>query len=150
MSGVFGVVSKENCSKDLLYGADYHSHLGTEFGGVAILGDEFYRQIHSISQSQFKSKFYEDLMSVNGNKGIAVISDSNEQPMYLNSKFGPFCLVTSGLVENSEEIARDLLEKGISFSEVSDGKINVTQLIAKLINTGETRSEEHTSELQSR
>ena len=138
MSGVFGVVSQENCSNDLLYGTDYHSHLGTEFGGVAILGDHFYRQIHSITQSQFKAKFYEDLKNVEGNKGVAVISDSNEQPMYLNSKFGPFCLVTSGLIENSEEIAKDLLKKGISFSEVSDGKINVTELIAKLINTGET------------
>ena len=136
MSGVFGVVSQENCSNDLMYGTDYHSHLGTEFGGIAILGDTFHRQIHSISQSQFKAKFYEDARRMEGNKGIGVISDSNEQPMYLNSKFGPFCLVTSGLIENSEAVASDLLKKGISFSEVSGGKVNVTELIAKLINQG--------------
>ena len=138
MSGVFGVFSDKNCSDILLYGTDYHSHMGTEFGGIAVLGDDFYRQIHSISQSQFKSKFFEDAGKMKGNKGIGVISDSNEQPMFLNSRFGPFCLVTSGLIGNSEEIAEDLLEKGISFSEMSEGKINVTELVAKLINQGDT------------
>ena len=138
MSGVFGVVSHEDCSDILMYGTDYHSHLGTEFGGMAVLGEEFTRQIHSISQSQFKSKFYEDSKRMEGNKGIGVISDSNEQPMYLNSKFGPFCIVTSGLIENSKELTQELLTKGISFSEVSEGKVNVTELIAKLINQGET------------
>ncbi len=60
MSGIFGVVSKENCSEILFYGIDYHSHLGTEYAGMAVLGDEFVRQIHNISQTQFKSKFYDD------------------------------------------------------------------------------------------
>ena len=56
MSGVFGVVSKGDCKQTLFYGTDYHTHLGTEYGGMAVLGDEFSRHIHSISQSQFKSK----------------------------------------------------------------------------------------------
>lgn len=138
MSGIFGVVSNENCSDILLYGTDYHSHLGTEFGGVAMLGNDFHRQIHSISQSQFKSKFFDDIKHMEGNKGIGVISDSNEQPMFLNSKFGPFCLVTSGLIENTQALTEDLLEKGISFSEMGDGTVNVTELVAKLINRGKT------------
>ncbi|MGB2630916.1 MAG: amidophosphoribosyltransferase [Candidatus Omnitrophota bacterium] len=138
MSGIFGTISKGNCVELLMYGTDYHSHLGTEYGGIAVLGDDFKRQIHNISQSQFKSKFYEDCKNMKGNKGIGVISDSNEQPMYLNSKFGPFCIVTSGLVENSETLTEELLKKGISFSEVSKGGVNVTELIAKLINQGET------------
>ncbi len=137
MSGIFGVVSKENCTKTLLYGTDYHSHLGTEFGGVAVLGDKFQRQIHDISQSQFKSKFYEDCTRMSGNKGIGVISDSSEQPMFLNSKFGPFCIVTSGLVENADALAEKLLSEGVSFSEMSEGSVNVTELIAKIINQGE-------------
>lgn len=136
MSGIFGVVAKENCTETLLYGTDYHSHLGTEFGGVAVLGEEFQRQIHDISQSQFKSKFYEDCKRMRGNKGIGVISDSDEQPMFLNSKFGPFCIVTSGLIDNSEKLTDDLLAKGISFSEMSDGTVNIAELIAKLINQG--------------
>ncbi|MFH1665668.1 MAG: amidophosphoribosyltransferase [Candidatus Omnitrophota bacterium] len=137
MSGIFGVVSeKGDCAETLLYGTDYHSHLGTEYGGIAVLGKNFQRQIHSISQSQFKSKFYEDCKNMSGNKGIGVISDSNEQPMYLNSRFGPFCIVTSGLIENSEELVDKLLKEGISFSEMTDKAVNITELIAKMINRG--------------
>ncbi len=136
MSGVFGAISSGNCSEVLLYGIDYHSHLGTEYGGMAVLGETFQRQIHNISQSQFKSKFYEDCQKMVGKKGIGVISDSNEQPMYLNSKFGPFCIVTSGLIENTDELAKGLMEEGVSFSEMGGGRVNTTELIAKLISRG--------------
>jgi len=136
MSGIFGVVSKDNCAETLFYGTDYHSHLGTEYGGVAVLGDDFTRQIHDVSQSQFKSKFYNDYKSMSGNKGIGVISAFDEQPIYLISKFGPFCIATNGMVQNAEELAAELLRKGISFSEVSRKAVNTTELIAKLINRG--------------
>ncbi len=136
MSGIFGVVSKENCAQTLFYGTDYHSHLGTEYGGIAVLGEDFARQIHNLNQSQFKSKFYDDYRSINGNKGIGVISDYEEQPIYLNSRFGPFCIVTSGFVENADELAVKLLKEGISFSEVSKRAVNTTELMAKLINQG--------------
>ncbi len=138
MSGIFGVVSKGDCAEALLYGTDYHSHLGTQYGGIAVLGEKFFRQIHNISQSQFKSKFYEDYKHISGNKGIGVISAFDEQPIYLNSKIGPFCIVTNGFIENAEELARGLRKQGISFSEVSRGKVNATELIAKLITQGET------------
>ena len=136
MSGVFGVVSQGDCVETLFYGTDYHSHLGTEFGGMAVLGEHFTRQIHNISQTQFKSKFYEDYRRMGGNKGIGVISAIDEQPIYQNSKFGPFCLATDGFIENSDELAAELMRKGISFSEVSKGSINLTELIAKLIIQG--------------
>ncbi len=136
MSGIFGVVSKENCVETLFYGTDYHSHLGTEYGGLVVLGEGFTRQIHNLSQSQFKSKFHDDYKYMNGNKGIGVISDFDEQPIYLNSKFGPFCIVTSGFVENAEKLADEALSKGISFSEVSKRAVNTPELIAKLINKG--------------
>jgi len=110
MSGFFGVVSKGDCAQTLLYGTDYHTHLGTEFGGMVVLGNDFQRQIHSIQQSQFKSKFFEDSNRMKGNKGIGVISDSDEQPIYLNSRFGPFCIVTTGLIENKDQLAHDLME----------------------------------------
>jgi amidophosphoribosyltransferase len=138
MSGVFGVASKENCMNMLVYGTDYHSHLGTEFGGLAVLGEKFDRRIHNISQSQFKSKFYEDQKEMVGHKGIGVISDSNEQPMYLRSRFGEFCIVTVGLIENQAELAEELLKDGETFSEVATNKVNTTELIAKLINRGKS------------
>ncbi|MHC5096747.1 MAG: amidophosphoribosyltransferase [Planctomycetota bacterium] len=138
MSGIFGTVSKGECSENLFYGTDYHSHLGTEFGGVAVLGTRFMRQIHALSQSQFKFKFSDDLKDMKGNKGIGVISGSDEQPIFLNSKFGPFCLATNGIVENEEELMSGLLKEGYSFSEVSKKRVNTTELIAKLINRGDT------------
>ncbi|HSA30963.1 MAG TPA: amidophosphoribosyltransferase [Candidatus Omnitrophota bacterium] len=137
MSGVFGAVSKKNCSSVLFYGVDYHSHLGTEYGGMAVLGESFDRQIHNISQTQFKSKFYDDHKRMEGPYGIGVISDSDEQPVYLNSRLGPFCLVTSGLVENKNELKQRLFDRGLSFSEVSHGGVNVTELVGKLITQGD-------------
>ena len=136
MSGIYGVVSEEDCSELLFYGTDYHSHLGTEYGGMAVLGEDFARQIHIISQSQFKSKFFEDYIRMKGNKGIGAISACDEQPIYLNSKFGPFCIVTNGYIENAEELSAELLGKGISFSEVSRDVVNMTELVAKLITQG--------------
>ena len=136
MSGIFGVVSKNDCARDLLYGTDYHSHLGTEYGGMAILGDKFTRQIHNISQSQFKSKFFEDSRRMAGNKGIGVISALDEQPVYLNSKLGPFCIVTNGWIDNAQGLAEKLLKRGVSFSEVTKGTVNQTELVAKLIVEG--------------
>lgn len=139
MSGLFGAVSKkgENIATTLFYGVDYHSHLGTEFGGVAILGKEFKRQIHSIAQSQFKSKFFDDIKHMEGAKGIGVISDSDEQPIYFNSKHGPFCLVTAGLIENKEKLRDDCFKKNVSFCEVSLSGVNVTELIGKMISLGD-------------
>jgi len=136
MSGIFGVVSKKNCAETLFYGTDYHSHLGTEYGGMAVLGEGFTRQIHGLSQSQFKSKFFPDFGQMDGNKGIGVVSALDEQPIYLNSRFGPFCLATSGMVENAEELAAAMLKKGVSFSEVSPRGVNTTELMAKLITRG--------------
>jgi len=136
MSGIFGVVSKGDCAETLLHGTDYHSHMGTQYGGLAILGKHFTRHIHDIKQSQFKSKFYDDYRNVKGNKGIGVISAYYEQPIYLNSKFGPFAVVTNGYIENSEGLAKNLLKKGISFSEVSKNAVNMPELIAKLISQG--------------
>jgi amidophosphoribosyltransferase len=123
----------------LFYGTDYHSHLGTQYGGLAVLGDKFERQIRDISQSQFKSKFYEDQNQLKGNKGIGVISAFNEQPIFLNSKFGPFCIVTNGIVENARELADDMLKEGVTFSEFSSGEdiINETELVAKMITMGD-------------
>ncbi len=136
MSGLFGLVTKVDCTDTLLYGTDYHSHLGSQFGGVAVLGDYFQRMIHNISQSQFKSKFYEDLHGLRGNSGIGVISPLEEQPIYLNSKFGPFCLAMDGVVNNTRELAVGMLERGITFSEVGDEFVNSAELVAKIIAQG--------------
>jgi amidophosphoribosyltransferase len=141
MSGVFGIVSKKNCADILLYGTDYHSHMGTEYGGMAVFGKQFYRSIHDISKSQFKSKFYDDYKEMKGNLGIGVISDRDPQPLIIGSKFGTFAIVTAGLVENGEELASELFREGETFGEMSSGRINTVELMAKLITRGRTLSE---------
>ena len=140
MSGIFGIASGngKNCAGDLLYGTDYHSHMGTEYGGMAVLGERFYSSIHDISKSQFKSKFFEEYKEMKGNYGIGVISDRDAQPLIIGSKFGTFAIVSAGLVENVEELATELLEQGETFGEMSSGGVNSVELIAKLINQGKT------------
>ena len=136
MSGIFGVVEKNDCIESLIYGTDYHSHLGTQYGGMAVWGDELRRKIHSIKSGQFKSKFYEEKHDLAGSKGIGVVSAAQTQPICLNSRFGRFALVMNGWIDNADELARGLLEQGCSFSEVRRGTINHIELIAKLINSG--------------
>lgn len=136
MSGIFGVVTNGNCSEDLYYGTDYHSHLGTEFGGMAVCGDSLQRIIHNISKEQFKGKFHEDYSKLVGRYGIGTISALDEQPIALNSKFGQFAVVTNGKVQNLESVAEDMLKKGNSFTEIRNDTLNATEVVAKLISQG--------------
>jgi glutamine phosphoribosylpyrophosphate amidotransferase len=138
MSGIFGIVSNKNCADDLLYGTDYHSHMGTEYGGMAVFGKQFYRSIHDISKSQFKSKFYDDYKEMKGHMGIGAISDRDPQPLIIGTKFGNFAIAVAGLIENVNELASELLKEGETFGEMSSGGINSVELIAKLITKGRT------------
>ena len=138
MSGIFGVVLKKNCGDILLYGTDYHSHMGTEYGGMAVFGRRFHRSIHDISKSQFKSKFFDEYKEMKGNLGIGAISDRDPQPLIIGSKFGTFAIAVAGLVENVDQLASELLREGETFGEMSSGGINSVELIAKLITRGRT------------
>jgi len=133
MSGIFGVASRSNCMDDLFYGTDYHSHLGTEFAGLAIQGNRIHREIHRISHGQFKTQFDGFRRSHTGELGIGVISDSDPQPITLETKLGAFAIVTSGLIANSRQLAQELIGQGVTFSEVEDGRLNQTELVAKII-----------------
>lgn len=143
MSGIFGVVSNNNCISTLYYGTDYHSHLGTEFGGISFIDEKGRptKKIHSISNSQFKSKFYEGDKEIISNMGIGVISDKDPQPLNFESKFGAFAICYAGLITNKKELVAELIKKGTSFSEISHGDINVTELVANLINQGSSINE---------
>jgi amidophosphoribosyltransferase len=139
MSGIFGVVSKNNCIEPLFYGTDYHSHLGTQYAGMAVWQDnKVTKKIRDISWTQFKSKFFTELDAFQGNMGIGVISEVNPQPVTVNSKFGDYAIVTNGFIENTDEIVQQKLKEGWTFSDSHDGKINMTELVAKLINKGNT------------
>lgn len=133
MGGIFGLVSKKDCAEDLFYGTDYLSHLGTEYGGLVVFGEKIVRKIHTLSQTQFKSKFYEDYKNMHGNSGVGVISPKEIQPICLDSKFGPFCVCMTGMIKNADELVEELSKKGVSFSEISERGVNSVELVAKLI-----------------
>lgn len=140
MSGLFGIVSSNNCISSLYYGTDYHSHLGTEYGGIAFLDKKGkpVKKIHDITNSQFKTKFYEGSDRIRSNMGIGVISDRDPQPLSFDSKFGNYAICCAGLVTNKKELAKTLIKKGVAFSELDRGDINTTELIAHLINQEES------------
>ena len=70
MGGVFGVVSKDDCVNDVFFGTDYHSHLGTRRGGMAVRNaGGIVRFIHDISNTPFRSKFEPDLPRMHGRQG---------------------------------------------------------------------------------
>jgi len=136
MGGFFGVVSKDDCVNDIFFGTDYHSHLGTKRGGMAVLGENgFKRSIHDISNAPFRSKFDDDLQKFRGRKGIGVISDFEDQPLIINSHLGAYSIVTVGVIKNFEALIKEAYGKRTThFSEMSGGEINPTELVATLIN----------------
>lgn len=136
MSGFFGVISKNDCVMDLFFGVDYHSHLGTKRGGMAVFGnDGFQRSIHNIENSPFRTKFEKDVEEFSGNIGIGCISDSESQPLLVNSHLGSFAITTVGRINNLEELKQQCFNHGKThFLEMSGGSINPTELVAALIN----------------
>ena len=141
MGGFFGVASKKDCVTDLFYGTDYHSHLGTMRGGVAVISKAggFTRFIHDITNSQFRSKFEHDISKMQGSYGIGVISDNEDQPLIIGSHLGDYAIVTVGVVKNIEALKKEAFKKRTThFSEMSHGELNPTELIATLINQEES------------
>lgn len=141
MSGIVAIISKKDCKEDLFYATDYHSHLGTSYGGIAISdGKRTHKKIHSIAKAQFKSRFSEDIDFINmrGNTGIGVISDRDTQPLIMRLKFGEYAICGVGYINNQNKLAKQLIEQGVVFSEMPNGKVNQIELAAKLINKGKT------------
>ena len=133
MSGLFGIIDKKDCSQTLFYGSDYHSHLGTEKAGLAVMNRGIKRSICSISTSQFKSKFINKLPKLKGSMGIGVISDFESQPVIISSSFGIFAIASSGLLKNKDQLTKEIMKKRGSFSELGGGRINSVELMGKII-----------------
>ena len=138
MGGFFFFFSVSDCVNDLFYGTDYNSHLGTRRAGMATFDPEkgFSRSIHSLERDYFRSKFEDELDEFHGCQGIGVISDTDPQPIIVNSHLGRFAVVTVAKINNMPEIAHQLLAERMHFSEMSANKINQTELVALLINMG--------------
>ena len=141
MGGFFGIAARRSCRTELFYGVDYNSHLGTRRAGMATYDAEngrFVRKIHSLESTYFRTKFEKELEKFTGNSGIGIISDTDPQPIIINSHLGKFAIVTVAKVCNLDALERELLEQGVHFGELSSGATNQTELIALLINRGNT------------
>ncbi|MGE0088449.1 MAG: amidophosphoribosyltransferase [Bacteroidales bacterium] len=138
MSGFFGCISKNDCVLDVFYGTDYHSHLGTKRAGLAFYSSQFgfQRAIHSLEDGYFRNKFENDISAFKGNIGIGVISDTEAQPIMVTSHLGRFAVATVSKIANLDELAEELLNKHRTFTELSQGSINPTELISMLIVEG--------------
>ncbi|HOS25989.1 MAG TPA: amidophosphoribosyltransferase, partial [Deltaproteobacteria bacterium] len=134
MGGLFGIASTQDCVKDLFYGTDYHSHLGTKRAGMAVVNKKgFTRSIHNIENAYFRSKFEPELHDFRGTSGIGVISDFDAQPLIINSHLGTFAIVTVGRINNIEALGRTAFARKKYFSETSGSGINPTELISMLV-----------------
>ena len=137
MGGFFGAVSRRDVVMDVFFGTDYHSHLGTKNAGMAVWNEKtgFYRQIHSIANTPFRTKFDKDLADFAGVSGIGCISDSDPQPLLVRSHLGTYAITTVGQINNAEELVKTYFsDHGHQLMAMSSGKINMTELVAALIN----------------
>ena len=139
MSGFFGSISKHDSVSPVFYGTDYHSHLGTKRAGLAFYNPEdgFQRAIHSLEDGYFRTKFEGDIAKFSGNTGIGVISDTEAQPIVANTHLGKFAICTVSKVSNAEELEQHFLANHRTFSETSQGSVNPTELVSKLIAEGD-------------
>ena len=135
MSGFFGSISKRDCVKDVFYGTDYHSHLGTKRAGLTFYSKEhgFQRAIHSLEDGYFRNKFDNDIIGFSGNSGIGVISDQEAQPIVVTSHMGRFAVATVSKICNVDELEKGFMNQRRTFSETSQGSVNSTELVAMLI-----------------
>ena len=140
MGGFFGCIADKECVNDLFYGTDYNSHLGTKRAGLVTFDPErgFNRSIHSLERDYFRSRFEDELDSFHGHQGLGIISDTDPQPIIVNSHLGRYAVVTVAKINNQREIADELLAQRMHFSEMSANNINQTELVALLINMGNT------------
>ncbi|MDO5107891.1 MAG: amidophosphoribosyltransferase, partial [Coriobacteriaceae bacterium] len=137
MGAFFGAASKREIALDVFFGVDYHSHLGTRRAGMVSCLPEggFQREIHSIENTPFRTRFEKDLPGFRGNTAMGCISDSDPQPLLVRSHLGFFSIATVGAVNNADELIETFNHIGHQFMAQSSGEVNTTELIAALINT---------------
>ena len=138
MGGFFGAAAHHDVVLDVFFGVDYHSHLGTKCAGMIFHDAEegcFQREIHSIENTPFRTRFEDDLQGFHGCSGIGCISDTDPQPLLVRSHLGTFGITTVGAINNAEELVeRNFASGGRQFMAMSSGKVNTTELVAALIN----------------
>ncbi len=141
MGGFFGVASHRDVVLDEFFGVDYHSHLGTRRAGMVVLDHDrgFQRQIHSIENAPFRTRFERDIEDFHGTSAIGCISDKDPQPLLVRSQLGTYAIATVDAINNTDELIGSCLDSHQGqFMAMSSGDVNSTELIAALINQKES------------
>ncbi len=136
MGGFFGCAKRSDAIADVFFGTDYHSHLGTRCGGIAAFSPELglQRQIHSIANSPFRTKFENIFEQISGNSSIGCISDSDPQPLLIRSNLGTYAICTVGNINNAGELLDEVMHNSGHINAMTGGAVNSTELIAAVIN----------------
>ena len=140
MGGFCGAISNRDVVLDVYFGTDYHSHLGTRRGGMAAWDPElgFQREIHNIENAPFRTKFDKTVGEMVGKCCIGSISDTDPQPLLVRSHLGLYAISTVGIINNTDELIETYFsDHGHQFMAQSNGKVNVSELVAALINMKE-------------
>ena len=136
MGGFFGAALCHDAVMDVFFGVDYHSHLGNRRAGMAAINSEvgFQRDIHSIENSPFRTKFENIFDEMSGNSAIGCISDSDPQPLLMRSRLGTYAISMIGIINNTDQIIRECLPDGVHFNAMTGGAVNSVELLSALIN----------------
>ncbi len=137
MGGFFGIASKKDCMLDVFFGVDYHSHLGTKTAGMAAWDQEIglQREIHSIENAPFRSKFEHIFEKMKGSSVIGCISDGDPQPLLARSSLGTYAICMTGIISNAQALIDEYLSSpGCFFDAMTGGRVNQTELLSALIN----------------
>ncbi len=145
MGGFFGSVLEQGnsgkkaqaeCVRDVYYGTDYHSHLGTSTGGMAVWnGKDFSTKIQDISARSFREELRGFEEGVRGRVAIGAISDYEPQPLSFRLRFGQVSIAHVGKMNNLRELTREI-NKSSALSTMSHDGVNPLEIIAQLINQG--------------
>lgn len=140
MGGFFGITAREDCIRDVFFGTDYHSHLGTKRGGMAAYDAEIgmQREIHNIENAPFRTKFDNIGKTMKGNAAIGCISDTDPEPLLIRSVHGVYALSFIGRINNLDKLIDLTLDlSGGHFDAMTGGKVNQVELLAALISQKE-------------
>ena len=135
MGGYFGAVCRNDAIEDVFFGTDYHTHLGTRRGGMAVYDKEvgLQREIHNIANAPFRTKFEHVFEDMQGTAAIGCISDGDPQPLLIRSSMGTFAICVVGTVNNADDLIAQYLSDGGHFDAMTGGKVNSVELVASLI-----------------
>jgi len=133
MSGIFGIVSEENCIRDVLSGTFYLQNRSEAYCGIA--GKNKKGKLENSTHRGLIKQNYplERLQSMEGNWAIGSVSGSRE-PVSELSNSGGMILCYDGNLSNYLEMKDNLLMRGCSFSGYHDPEeISDAVLISKII-----------------